>query len=877
VACLRASGGWALAEHAIVQAVAAIPTAGLLIGTALGLVVSDFPLFPGFAAVLLACAVAIWAWRTSRTKELTASVGCGFAAGGFVLAIDAWQSAWNPPLRSTFEAAARIERDEAARAGRVLPEDDSAALRLTATLSTDAAVRANGSVSLNLVVRRADLLGPPNLDAGSPQPSANPESPGLPEGSLGGVLLTVAGSFAAEQAEQWRAGRTIRVPAQLRRPSRYLDPGVPDEEWAMARRGITLVGVVKSAALVEVVARGTWLQELAGRSRAFARLSIGRAVGRWSPRSAAIVTAIVVGDRAGLDDQVERRLQEAGTYHVIAISGGNIAILAGLALVGFRVAGALGRAAMTSAIGALLAYAYLVGGSASVNRATLMAVVYLAARALDLRGPPANVLALSAGLLLAARPLAILDPGFVLTFGATAAILFAVPRIPARVSNRFATPFLSMLAASAAAECALLPVNAWLFSRVTFAGLAANLAAIPLMTVAQIAGMAAIPVYLVSPSLAGLIGWAAHVGAEGLVRSASIVDVAPFLTWRVAPPPAMVVVAYYLSLVVAWILWRRRARVVGSSEEPIAFAFRIGGLAVAAIAAIWIATGPLAAPGSGGDGRLHATFIDVGQGDAILLTLPRGSTLLVDTGGLGGGSAFDIGDRVVAPVLRQAGIRRIDSMVVTHGDLDHAGGALSLLREFRPRDVWEGIPVPPFRLLHDLREAARTTGARWINVQTGDLVSQDDVDVVVRHPGPADWERQDVRNDDSIVLEVLWRGASIVLTGDIGREVEREIAPLFAPASLRVVKVPHHGSPTSSSREFVRALAPQVAVFSVGRTNNFGHPSPDVVDRYREVGAQIFRTDQDGAITIDTDGTRLDIRTYTGQRVFVRGSSRDTR
>jgi competence protein ComEC len=849
-----------------VQSVAAIPAAGLLIGCAFGLIFPDLPVFPGFLVLLLAVSAAMWAWRTSRLRILVAAVSIGFAGGGFVLAVDAWHSAWNPPLLAMFEAAARTEREEAAPSGRVLPEDDSAVMWISGVLTADAAVRPNG-VSLSVSVLSADTRGN-NLPA---RPERAPASRRALTGSeLGGVLLTVAGTLAAGEADRWRAGRTIRAPAQLRRPSRYLNPGVPDEERALARRGTRLVGVVKSAELVDVLENGSVRRELASRSRAFARSAITRTVGRWSPRSAAIVTAIVVGDRAGLDDQVERRLQEAGTYHVIAISGGNIAILAGLALVGFRIAGALGRIAMMSAIGALLIYAYLVGGGASVNRATLMAVAYLAARVLDLRGPPANVLALSAGLLIAARPLAILDPGFLLTFGATTAILLAVPRLPVRAAHRFVSPFVTMFAASVAAECALLPVNAWLFSRITFAGLAANLAAIPLMTVAQIAGMAAIPVSVLSPAVGGAVGWVAHLGAEGLVRSASIVDLAPFLTWRVAPPSLFVVGSYYMSIITGWILWRRRVLLLGSSEGPIERTARLGAIVAAASAALWIVSEPPVAWRSGGNGRLRVTFVDVGQGDSALLSLPNGSTLLVDAGGLGGASTFDIGDRVVAPVLRHAGVGRLDSIVVTHGDLDHAGGALAVLREFRPRDVWEGIPVPPLLLMHDLRNAAHATGAHWINVQTGDLVSIGEVDIAVRHPRPPDWERQDVRNDDSVVLEILWRDVSIVLSGDIGRDVEREIAPLFAASALRILKVPHHGSLTSSSKEFVRALAPRVAIFSVGRSNNFGHPAPEVMDRYRESGAQIFRTDQDGAVTIDTDGHMLDVRTFTGQRVFVK-------
>src|SRR6185503_1108737 len=161
--------------------------------------------------------------------------------------------------------------------------------------------------------------------------------------------------------DRWRAGRRVRMPVQLHRPSRYLDPGVSDGEHMLARSGTTLVGTVKSGALVETIGDGPWWSEWAGGVRLFARRAIARSVGRWSPQSAAIVTAIVIGDRAGLDDDVQRRLQEAGTYHVIAISGGNIAILAGLLLGAFRFAGCLGREAMLAAIAALLVYARLVG------------------------------------------------------------------------------------------------------------------------------------------------------------------------------------------------------------------------------------------------------------------------------------------------------------------------------------------------------------------------------------------------------------------------------------------------------------------------------------------------------------------------------------
>jgi competence protein ComEC len=843
-----------------VQTVAAIPALALVAGCAAALAGAN--LYPLLATVFLiaAAGAATVAYRTSHASVCAVSVACGFACGGVLLGADAWQRAWRPPLRVLFESIAQDKRLEAARFGQLQPEDAAVAMSLVGVLREDAAV-SNGGVSLSLQVSWAGRARSfdERLD-----PAANP--------ARGGVLLTVAGSLAAERAGEWRAGRTVRTVALLRRPARYLDPGVPDLERALARRGTTLVGTVKSAALVEVTARGSPAAELAASARAYARLAIGAAVGRWSAQSAAIVTAIVIGDRSALDDRVERTLQEAGTYHVIAISGGNIAILAGLTLAMFRLVGLFGRAAMLSATAALVCYGAVVSGGASVERATLMAVVYFLGRVIDLRGPPLNTLALVAGLLTIVDPLVVGDPAFLLTFGATAAILAVLPVVAELRLRKPLGPagamLVAMFAASVAAEVALMPVAASLFSRVTFAGLFLNFAAIPLMAVAQIAGMTVVPLFALSAPAAEVAGAIAHAGAEGLVRSAGLVAFMPAATWRVAPPGIAPLAMYYAGLVVAWRRWRRRA-VIGSAESATKRLVRQISAALSVGAAVWILAEPWALLARKGDGRLHVTFIDVGQGDAALVRLPRGTAFLVDTGGLGGTASFDVGDRIVAPVLRGSGVGRLAALVLTHGDADHVGGAPSIVGEFRPLDIWEGIPVPPFEPLSALRVAARDQRLRWSNVQKDDTVFMDDVRISVKHPGRADWERQRVRNDDSVVLEIEWRDVSVVLAGDIGREAEAAIAPTFAPSPLRILKVPHHGSLTSSSQEFLRSLAPRVAVASVGRSNAFGHPAPAVLQRYQDIGAEIFRTDRDGAVNIDSDGTSLEIHTFTGRAMHV--------
>src|SRR5207248_745592 len=208
------------------------------------------------------------------------------------------------------------------------------------------------------------------------------------------------------------------------------------------------------------------------------------------------------------------------------------------------------------------------------------------------------------------------------------------------------------------------------------------------MAVAQIAGMAIVPIAAVSSRGAALAGWIAHLGAAGLVRSADLVRFAPMLAYRIAPPPWIVVALYYVSVLVWWILWRQRVTTTGSEETRRTRIIRRVAASVALASALWISIDPRTIAAARGDGRLHVTFLDVGQGDSIFVVFPHGATLLVDAGGLPAASSFDVGDRVVAPVLRGAGFRRLRTLALTHGDPDHIGGASAIVRDFRPREVW---------------------------------------------------------------------------------------------------------------------------------------------------------------------------------------------
>ena len=525
----------------------------------------------------------------------------------------------------------------------------------------------------------------------------------------------------------------------------------------------------------------------------------------------------------------------------------------------------------------------------------------LSGRLLEQRGPSLNILAVAATLGLSLSPTAVFDPGFLLSFGATLGILIIVPfvialagssggprregRAPARGSQhrrgglrrllsvptllrRVAGAAATLVVATAAAELALAPIGAALFGRVTCAGLLLNLAAIPLMTLVQAGTLAVLGASLVDGDLARACGYAVHLAARGLVDSARLVDIAPWLSRELAPPAWGLVAAYYGALILA-LLRTRLSRIA---------------CLVTGVLGLVIVVGPHATTRDGvpmaARGVMRIVFLDVGQGDATLVMHPDGRAFLVDAGGLpvaplqdaSDGPAFDVGERVVSRAMRAFGVRSLDTFVLTHGDPDHMGGARAVLRSFRPRAIWEGVPVPPHDPLRLLAEAADRIGAEWRTVRAGDRLRIADVEFHAIHPPAPEWERQRVRNDDSIVLAIRMGQVSVILPGDIGREGEARARTHLEAAPLTVLKAPHHGSATSSTVAFLEATRPTAVIVSAGRNNRFGHPAPVVVARYRAIGAQMFSTAEDGAVILDTDGESVWIRTWSGRAVTLKKS-----
>jgi competence protein ComEC len=544
---------------------------------------------------------------------------------------------------------------------------------------------------------------------------------------------------------------------------------------------------------------------------------------------------MVLGDRTGLDPDSEEAFRASGTYHVLAISGAQVALLAALLAWPLRRAGAPALVTGLVVSASLLLYAQLVGAEVPVVRATCMALAVLLGLTLDLPSDLANLVGLAAAALLVDHPAVVGDVGFQLSFGATLGILLLtppllehLPRLPLRLDVA--------LAASLAAQATLAPLVAHHFARLAPAALLLNLAAVPLSGAILLAGLTTLALAAIGAPLVGLAADAAWLSAHALLRTGDLVRFWPWLDFKVAPPSAW-----------AWLLH-------GAGFWAVSAARRRPGAALMAASVVAIVLGPW---GGRADGRLHAFVLDVGQGDAIVVRSPNGRAMVIDAGN-GGRGRSDAGARVVAPYLWSLGVRRLDRLVLSHAHPDHVGGAGFVAGAFAVGEVWEGPAPLQDASYSELARVLQAAGVARRTVTAGLRETWDGVELEVLgppRPSRAPWR---TRNDDSLVLLLRLGRVSLLFPGDIEAAGEARLAP----RRVDVLKVAHHGSRTSTTAGFLAACAPRLALVSAGRRNVFGHPHPDVLERCRRQGSLVLRTDRDGALEVATDGTRLWLSSY---------------
>jgi competence protein ComEC len=594
---------------------------------------------------------------------------------------------------------------------------------------------------------------------------------------------------------------------RLRRPHGHVNPYGFDYEAWLLERGIGATGYVRQRGEQKQLGLRNSFLDYVEKAREAVRDRIQAQLG--ATPAAGILAALAVGDQRAISAEEWRLFNRTGVTHLMSISGLHVTLVSGLAawLVAFgwrRVPAATLRlparkAAALAAIAAALGYTLLAGFAVPAQRTFYMVSVVAVALWCGRIASPARVLVLALAVIVAADPWAPLAPGLWLSFGAVALIFYVAS----------SEPLLKQWGrVQWAITIGLAPAALLLFGQVSVAGPLANAVAIPLISivVTPLALLAVVlPVDILLHAAAWLVEW--------LLVFLEWCAALPGALWQQHVPPVWATV-----LAMAGAIWMLAPRGVP---------WRGGGLALMAPAFALAPAGPAA-------GEAWITALDVGQGLAVLVrTASR--ALLYDAGPAYGPEA-DSGGRIVVPLLRGAGIRSLDLLVLSHEDIDHLGGALTVLETLEVQALASSLPRG--HALNSLVAAPDrcAAGKRW---------EWDGVRFEFLHPPPG-WESTR-RNNQSCVLRVEAGGTSILLTGDIERAAEMSF---LEKSKADVLLVPHHGSKTSSSTEFLAAVAPRWAVVPAGYRNRFGHPTREVLERYRAAGVRVLRTDLDGAVTV---------------------------
>jgi competence protein ComEC len=679
----------------------------------------------------------------------------------------------------------------------------------------------------------------------------------------------------------------------LHEPRNYHNPGAWDYRGYLQSQGIALLGSarVSSVEVLPGVAGHRWTA-LQHRARAAV---IRRIHELWPAEEASLFGAVVIGDRSELGTDVKTSFQSTGTFHILVVSGMNVGILAFAFFWLFRRVHLGDVLATMCTLAAAFGYAWLTDLGSPILRAVWTLTIYLLTRLLYRESSRLNAIGVAALVILAWDPDALFDAGFQMTFLSVAVIAgVGVPwiertsepyrkalrnlhvlrfdrtfqplqqqfrldlrmlcgRVERILPRSVARPMLvspfrvsyavfELLVISLLMQFTLALPMAFYFHRITLMAPFANALVVPLTGVLMPACAAAVLLGLVSHTLARMPAQVALWSLRAITGTVAFLGHMRISTARVPTPTLWVGLLAAAAIGLALLLARRRWWLAALSTAAI--------VASGAVILFLPQRRRLQA------GQLEITAIDVGQGDSLLLVFPDGKSMLLDSGGPLGGSHsdFDIGEQVVSPYLWSRGISRLDVVAYSHPHSDHMGALPTIIRNFRPRELWLGF-APPIKDVEAVLTAAREEHVKVITYRSGDHFDFGGTQVSVLLPLPGQQPHIPPKDDDVFAFRIAYRKTAALFIGDSHKKEEREMIEC-SPAS-DLLKIAHHGSNTSTTPEFLTAVHPRYGVISVGARNSFKHPRPEVLQRLAAFGVHTYRTDLVGATTFYLDGENV--------------------
>lgn len=734
------------------------------------------------------------------------------------------------------------------------------------------------------------------------------ERAGVLDGSMGPaqgmIRITIANDF------HFLIGDELRVTSRLRFPRIDGNPGEFDYRSWLMRQGIMATMFVAPTKRIpqpyKLIGHRYFPIGLAIQA---AREHIARFIDAHLdyPQNVEL-RALIIGDRGGIGEGLRNEFALTGMAHLLVISGLHLGFVAATAfflvrlIIGFgapslMIRGYANKLAAGGAALAVFAYAMIAGHRVSTMRALVMVLSYAIAVALDRSRELVSSLALAALVLIIALPGSTADIGFQLSFASVLVILLGMRRFTAWWRWQYMNPLApyvertrlnvvsevvaGYVAVSFWALVGTAPLTAFHFNQFSIIGLVANAVVVPIMGFGSVTfGLVASALSFFSEPIAAPLLWVAgRLAAVGTALAGWFMDW-PLAWHRIfTPTPIELVFAYGLILV--WItaplvgevvrMQLRRPNRIGTSAVRPQFsrwrelAVASLGLALVIDTTYWLQQRYFCS-------HLRITFLSVGEGDGAVIRFPGSRVMLIDGGGAFR-STFDPGERIVAPFLWSQKIMHVDYILVSHPDRDHFGGLIFIARNFTPSQFWTSGIDSPAVSYNQLVEAINQAGARTsvCNSATPPITI---AGVALRCPGPLANLTEIKENNSSMVVRISYGANSILFPGDLEAKGEHELIASGANLRATVLKVPHHGSHTSSSARFIEAVDPAVAVISLGYRNRFHFPAEEVIARYRDADVRVLRTDQDGAISLDASPDSLRLWSYHDGEVRLPGFRR---
>ena len=669
-----------------------------------------------------------------------------------------------------------------------------------------------------------------------------------------------------------RYGKHLTLTGVLHQPQSKRNPGGFDYQAYLAQQGV--VGIIDTKGLLRIGEQGgfpplRWIETLRLRTERlidviYTKPEVENPLLEPSLH-AQLLKGILLGKRSDVPTETLDLFRNSGTFHVLAVSGLHVGLVAMFCYFGFSLFRLPQKILCLLTIIAVLTYACLIGFRPSVFRASLMAILFLCATLIDRDADLFNLLGFAALVLLLLNPQQLWDVGFQLSFVAVASIVYFVPKMekPLRrlwestedsVLTKFRNATIKWMILSYlvtfAAQIGTGPLIAYHFYRAYPLGIIVGPFAVGLVSLIVAVGMVSVCVGFIWFSFAKLLGVLNHV-----IISLFLSLIGMFgQIWGVVKltPPTFGLVVLYIAFCLGIAHWRIVYR-----------QWKIASLIGLSVITIWVWDTAFHEKGR----LLEVTTLDVGQGDAAIVRFPDNRTILID-GGIQRSYydkqarkqvEYDVGKRIIEPYLDFHGIRELDMVVLTHPDLDHGGGLAYILQNFKVEQVL-GISDMPLdsQTHHRLHTIAKARNIPYSFPYAGEIEFTSTATLNLLHPIDASSTNllDTDKNDDSLVMKITCGEVDLLFTGDIGKNAESRLIASGQDLRSEILKVPHHGSRTSSSAPFLDAVQPRYAICSLGQGNRYQFPHADVVERYRVRGCSMLRTDESGAITLRTDGTK---------------------